>query len=98
MNGTREAILGEIRRILADELEFHGPVELEHALATDLRVDSLGAIVLAVALEDRFRVKLTSIEAASAVSVGDLVDVVERALREERASEGAQDSRGRPLT
>ena len=98
MNETREAILGEIRRILADDLDFHGPIEMEHALATDLRVDSLGAVVLAVALEDRFRVKLTSIEAASTVSVGDLVDVVERALSEERAAEGPQDPSGMPLT
>jgi acyl carrier protein len=90
----RGEILAEIRRTLAADLEFRGPVELHHGLATDLQVDSLGALVLAVALEDRFRVKLTGIEAASVESVAELVDVVERTVREERASGGPRDGRG----
>lgn len=81
----RSEILAEIRRTLAVDLDFRGPVEPGHGLATDLQVDSLGALVLAVALEDRFRVKLTGIEAASVESVEDLVAVVERAVRQERA-------------
>lgn len=86
----RSEILAEIRRTLAADLDFHGPVELGHGLATDLQVDSLGALVLAVALEDRFRVKLTGVEAASVESVEDLVAVVERAVRDERAREESQ--------
>ena len=45
----------------------------------------MGALVLAVALEDRFRVKLTGTEASSVVTVEDLVVVVERAVREDQA-------------
>ncbi|HYN43842.1 MAG TPA: phosphopantetheine-binding protein [Thermoanaerobaculia bacterium] len=95
MNDLREEILGEIRRTVAADLELPGPVELHHGLATDLQVDSIGAIVLAVALEDRFRVKLTGVEAGSVVSVEDLVGVVERAVLEDRAAGTPQDGEGR---
>ena len=94
MADLREEILAEIRRTLATDLDFRGPVELHHGLATDLRVDSLGALVLAVALEDRFRVKLTGVEAASVTSVEELVGVVERAVREASAAGGEQDGSG----
>lgn len=93
MVDLRDEILAEIRRTLAVDLDFRGPVELHHGLATDLRVDSLGALVLAVALEDRFRVKLTGLEAASVESVEQLVGVVERAVREERAGDPSPDGR-----
>lgn len=71
---------------MAADLEFPGSVELRHGLSTDLQIDSMGAIVLAVALEDRFRVKLTGLEPGSVLSVEDLVGVVERAVREDRAA------------
>jgi acyl carrier protein len=82
----RGEILAEIRRTLAAELEFPGRVEPRHDLAKDLGVDSVGAVVLAVALEDRFRVRLDGTEAASVVSVEDLVGVVESAVRADRAA------------
>jgi len=47
-----------------------------------------------VALEDRFRVKLTGVEAASVTSVEELVGVVERAVREASAAGGEQDGSG----
>ncbi len=95
MTELREGILIEIRRSVAADLEHSGAVELSHGLATDLQLDSIGAIVLAVALEDRFRVKLTGIEAASVVTVADLVAVVERAVLESRAAGERQDGKGR---
>ena len=85
MDDLRAEVLAEIRRILAADLEWPGPVELDDELAADLQVDSVGALVLAVALEDRFRVKLTGTEASSVVTVEDLVVVVERAVREDQA-------------
>jgi acyl carrier protein len=96
VNELREEILAEIRRTVAVDLEFPGPVEMHHGLSTDLQIDSMGAIVLAAALEDRFRVKLTGIEAGSVVSVDDLVGVVEREVRKDRASGAPQDGEGRP--
>ncbi len=84
MAELRPEILAEIRRVLAVDLEFPGPVEPHHELAPDLQVDSVGALVLVVALEDRFRVNLNGLEASAVVSVEDLVGVVERAVRSAR--------------
>ncbi len=82
MPDRRAEILAEIRRILREELEFTGPVEPGHALAADLELDSMGALVLAVGLEDRFRVKLAEDDATALATVADLVDLVERAVAE----------------
>lgn len=84
MAELRPAILAEIRRVLAIDLEFAGPVESHHGLAPDLQVDSVGALVLIVALEDRFRVNLPGLEGSAIGSVEDLVGVVERAVRSAR--------------
>ena len=86
MDDLRDEILAEVRRVLAVDLEFPGPVGPGLELARDLHVDSVGAVVLAVALEDRFRVRLAGTEAASVVSVEDLVGVVESAVRAGRAA------------
>ena len=91
MSDVRAAVLAEIRRILSTELEITDPVELHHELARDLRVDSMGAIVLAVGLEDTFRVKLSDEDAGAVVTVGDLVDLVDRRAREDRTENGATD-------
>ena len=95
MDDIRQEVLAEIRRTLAADLEFPGTVELRHELAADLQVDSVGALVLAVALEDRFRVKLTGTEASSVVTVEDLVGVVEHAVFADRSTREPS-GRGRP--
>jgi acyl carrier protein len=84
MPDLRSEILAEIRKVLAADLEVTEPVELHHELARDLRVDSMGAIILAVALEDRFLVKLSDEDAVEVVTVGDLVDLVECRSKEAR--------------
>ena len=90
MPDLRAEILAEIRRVFSVDLEVLEPVEPHHELARDLRVDSMGAIVLAVALEDRFRVKLSEDEAAAVVTVEDLVNLVERRSREALAEGDAE--------
>ena len=82
MPDLRAEILAEIRRVFSVDLEVTEPVEPHHELGRDLRVDSMGAVVLAVALEDRFRVKLSDEDALMVVTVKDLVDLVERRSRE----------------
>ncbi len=69
-------VLAEIRRILATDLEITRPVELDDELLKDLQLDSMGAIVLAVGLEDRFRVRLSAADAGATATVRDLVAVV----------------------
>lgn len=75
-------VLTEIRRIFATELEREDPVQLTHGLARDLRVDSMAAIILAVGLEDRFRVTLTEEDTEGVVTVADLVRRVCARVRE----------------
>jgi acyl carrier protein len=87
MPDLRAEILGEIRQILSADLAIADAVELHHQLAKDLGVDSMGAIILAVGLEDRFLVKLSDSDASAVVTVRDLVDLVERTSRGTRADE-----------
>ena len=74
-------VLGEIRRIFSAELERDASVERDHDLQRDLCVDSLGAVVLAVGLEDRFRVRLDEDDLNGVVTVGDLVQRVSERVR-----------------
>ncbi len=73
---TEEEVLAEISRIVARELEITGPIQSHHGLIQDLRLDSLGLTVLAVGLEDRFRVRLTEEDSAQINTVQDLARLV----------------------
>jgi acyl carrier protein len=77
-----DQVLGEIRRIFKTELERDEPVELTHDLLRELHVDSLAAVVLAVGLEDRFRVKLSEEDTVGVITVADLVKRVGARVRE----------------
>lgn len=72
-DALEETVLGEIRRIFKIDLEREEPVELAHDLLRELHVDSLAAIVIAVGLENRFRVKLGEEDTVGVVTVDDLV-------------------------
>jgi acyl carrier protein len=93
----RTEVLAEIRRVFRDELETSRPVEPQHELRRDLEVDSMGAMILAVALEDRFRVKLSDGDAGAVVTVEDLIALVERTALEARAERRSQPDRGEAL-
>ncbi len=69
-------VVEEIRRILREELEWKGRVEPSHDLLKDLQLDSLGLTVLAVGLENRFRVKLSEEDAEGLSTVEDLAKLV----------------------
>ncbi|HVG57088.1 MAG TPA: acyl carrier protein [Hyalangium sp.] len=69
-------VVAEIRRILGEELEWKGAVEPAHDLLKDLQLDSLGITVLAVGLENRFRVKLSEEDAVGVLTVADLARLV----------------------
>ncbi|MBZ4396285.1 acyl carrier protein [Myxococcus sp. MISCRS1] len=71
-------VLAEIRRIAAEELEWKGEVEPGLDLLKDLQLDSLGLTVLAVGLENRFRIRLSEEDAQGVRTVGDLTKLVER--------------------
>jgi acyl carrier protein len=73
---TQREVLAEIRRIAAEELEWRGTVEPSHRLVRDLQLDSLGLMVMAVGLENRFRIKLSEEDAQGLQTVEDLTRLV----------------------
>jgi acyl carrier protein len=77
-------ILDEIRRIVATELDAESAsariIELDDELRDFPELDSVGLIVLAVGLEDRFRVKLHDADATAVSTVGELVETVARRM------------------
>jgi acyl carrier protein len=84
---TEDAVLGEVRRVLTEEVGHPGPIEPAHDLLRDLALDSIGVITLVTGLENRFRVILTEEDALNVKTVSQLVTLVAR-----RASEGATTS------
>ena len=76
MTESELEVLAEIRRIAADELEWKDSVEPAHDLLRDLQLDSLGLTVLAVGLENRFRIRLSEEDAQDVRTVGDLARLV----------------------
>lgn len=69
-------VLAEIARVVRDELGVARAVSPGDDLVTDLQLDSVGLLTLAVALEDRFRVALSEEDAASVRTVADLAALV----------------------
>jgi acyl carrier protein len=77
MDLTGEDVLRAIREIALRELEHRTPIRVDDALVGDLGLDSLTATVLAVGLEDRFRVRLNE-RAGALDTVGDLISLVQK--------------------
>jgi len=75
-------VLAEIRKLVEAELNHTGPIAESDDLAGDLGIDSLGAIVLAVGLENHFHVRLQEQDAETLATVGDLVRLVQQRCRE----------------
>jgi acyl carrier protein len=69
-------VLDTIRSIARTELELEQPVEPGDDLLADLGLDSLGLTILAVGLENRFRVRLSQEDAVGLRTVGDLTKLV----------------------
>ena len=76
MAPSSQEVLAEIRRIVKEELQLERMVQGSDALIEDLQLDSLGLTILAVGLEDRFRIKLTEEDSARVSTVDDLAGLV----------------------
>lgn len=76
MNEPAEMVLAELRRVARETLSVDRQIELDDPLHDALGLDSLSALVVAVALEDRFRVQLQDERVDSLVTVNDLVKLV----------------------
>ena len=87
MTDTELIVLFEVRRILSHELDWQGSVEPSHHLMRDLQLDSLGLTVLAVELENRFRIRLSVEDSVGVSTVGDLMRLVaSRTVDDSRAA------------
>ena len=84
MPPLEQEVLAVVRRIFRTELEYGGPVEVGFDLLRDLHVDSLNAVVLAVGLEDHFRVRLEAEDTVGVTTVGDLIARVAARVRATR--------------
>nr|UXE45713.1 hypothetical protein Hi04_10k_c5202_00022 [uncultured bacterium] len=82
MTDRVEEVLVAITEIVRRELEFPRPVQAEDELLRDLGLDSLGLTVLAVGLEDRFRIRLGLEDSVGVVTAGDLARQIARRLQE----------------
>ena len=80
---TAVEVIEEMKRIAQRELELAGAIVGDAHLVRDLGLDSLGMTVLAVGLEDRFRVRLNEGDAEGIVTVDDLARLVVRRLAEQ---------------
>lgn len=77
-----EAAIQEIRAIVERELDCPVPVTARAHLQRDLALDSYGLMVIAVGLEDRFRVKLGEEDAGQIETVEALATLVARRMEE----------------
>jgi len=81
---TELEVLETIRAIARTELEMERAIGPQDDLLRDLALDSLGLTVLAVGLENKFRVKLSEEDAAGVQTVGDLARHVAARSQEAR--------------
>jgi acyl carrier protein len=75
-------VLATMQAIAETELDYHQPLALTQRLTDDLHLDSMNMIVIAVGLENRYRIKLAEEDAGVLVTVGDLVALVCRRAKE----------------
>ncbi|TMA15282.1 MAG: acyl carrier protein [Deltaproteobacteria bacterium] len=80
-----DEVLGEIGRVLREELGMQREVRPGDELLRDLQLDSVGLLTLVVDLEDHFRVALKEEDAAVVRTVAELAALVLR-RREEAAA------------
>lgn len=76
-------VLEAMHEIARTELDFTEPLLVTQRLNEDLHLDSMNMIVMAVGLENRFRIKLDEQDAGTLVTVGDLVALVCRRAKEQ---------------
>ena len=77
---TREEILSGLEEIARQKLERAGELSEETRLVEDLRLDSMGLLILAIEVENRFRIRLDEQGVAGIETAGELADAIVEAL------------------
>ena len=81
---TERDVLAEVRQLAADGLELDVDLAPESRLVEDLGLDSLRLQGLAIEVENHFRIRLDAEDDESIATVSDLVETIERKLKERR--------------
>lgn len=88
---TEEEILRAIHQLARRDLDWRGPdPATESRLVEDLEMDSLQLLTLAVAVENRFEIRLSEEDEAAIETVGDLVSAVRRRLGDAAGGAGTR--------
>jgi len=80
---SRDDILGGVREVLRAHCEVDRPVDASTEIAADLELDSLKQLTLVVELENRFEICFEPGDEQGVVTIGDVVDLVQRTLTAE---------------
>lgn len=84
-DASQVEVLEELARIAQRNLEVEVVLTPALRLQEDLQLDSMQMIIVAVGLENRFKVKLGEEDAPALKTVGDLCALVVRRVKEQRA-------------
>jgi len=77
-------VLEVLKTIAARDLEYTGELSTTMRLREDLQLDSMQMIIVAVGLENHFKVKLGEEDAGELKTVGDLCALVRRRVGEQK--------------
>lgn len=78
---SREEILSQTCQLLKSACGVDEAITESSRLGEDLHLDSVGMLSLAVNLENRYRVRLVDDPTAPPETVGDVLDLVQAAMR-----------------
>ena len=73
----RKEIIEKLKAILFDTLEEEVDVNMDTNLLTDLKLNSISLLYLALGIENEFGIKLQTEDMPSLSRVGDWVDYIE---------------------
>ena len=71
-----EQLLAAIAELARERFDWQGDLEASARLIEDLGLDSLKLMELAIAIENRFQIRIDEASEAEIVTVGDLVRII----------------------
>lgn len=76
-----EAILERVKEVISEQLgiEDVGTITMDTTFIDDLGADSLDIVELIMALEEEFDMEIPEAEAEKIISVGDVVEYIQKA-------------------
>ena len=82
-----ETTENQVLRIIADALALGNMPLREQSLLNDLNADSLDVTEIIMLIEDAFKIPIEDQQVEGVVTVGDLIDVVERLLADKSVTQ-----------